>query len=160
MGFFGTNMSDIIKIIGNRTYDQRLKIKEAFKKAHGDDLFKKLESKTSFNLKKLVTVLFSTPVENDAQALRRAIKGLGTDEGCLIEILCNRSNKELKDIKTAYSNSLLLFLLRFIHFIFNFFFSFIFSFIHCFLFLFLYFQLSMTLKKKKNDPSFSTRPRC
>ena len=38
----------------------------------------------------------------DARSLRKAMKGMGTDEQCLIEILCSRSNKEITEIKAAY----------------------------------------------------------
>lgn len=37
--------------------------------------------------------------------LRDAIKGLGTKERTLIEILCSSSNQEIAAIKTAYRQS-------------------------------------------------------
>ncbi|KAM6220435.1 annexin A4 [Rhynchocyon petersi] len=38
----------------------------------------------------------------DVQELRRAMKGAGTDEGCLIEILVSRTTKEIQCIKETY----------------------------------------------------------
>ena len=40
----------------------------------------------------------------DAKCLRHAMKGLGTDEHCLIEILCSRTNKEIAEIKSVYKS--------------------------------------------------------
>jgi hypothetical protein len=45
------------------------------------------------------------PAEYDAYQLRKAMKGLGTDEDVLIEILCTRSNAQLKEIIRVYKES-------------------------------------------------------
>ena len=46
-----------------------------------------------------------SPAHFDAMNLNKAIKGLGTDEQVLTEIICTRSNQQLKDIKVAYKTS-------------------------------------------------------
>jgi len=48
---------------------------------------------------------------NDAAALRKAMKGFGTDEDAIIEVLCRRTNAQrmeiVKTFKTAYGKDLL-----------------------------------------------------
>ncbi len=43
-----------------------------------------------------------TPDVYDAYCLYNAMKGLGTNDTALIEILCTRNNTEIKAIKEAY----------------------------------------------------------
>jgi len=42
----------------------------------------------------------------DADALRKAMKGVGTDDKTLINILGNRNTTQRLEIKTAYKNKL------------------------------------------------------
>ena len=68
------------------------------------DLIKELKSELSGNLEECILALFEPKALYDAKSLRRAMRGAGTDEGCLIEILCTRTNAEIQAIKEAYKS--------------------------------------------------------
>uniref|UniRef100_H2LYB4 Annexin n=1 Tax=Oryzias latipes TaxID=8090 RepID=H2LYB4_ORYLA len=66
------------------------------------DLFRDLKSELTGNFEDLVVAMLKTPTQFDASELREAIKGAGTDEACLIEILSSRSNAEIIEINKVY----------------------------------------------------------
>ena len=63
---------------------------------------KEIEGDTSGNFCKVLKNLLYSPVEYDCRELRRAIKGAGTDEEALIEILASRSRKRIQEINNLY----------------------------------------------------------
>ncbi|XP_040420285.1 annexin A7 isoform X2 [Cygnus olor] len=99
---FGTDEQAIINVVANRSNDQRQKIKAAFKTMYGKDLIKDLKSELSGNVEELILALFMPSIYYDAWSLHHAMKGAGTQERVLIEILCTRTNQEIRDIVNCY----------------------------------------------------------
>jgi annexin A7/11 len=99
----GTDEKTIIEIMGHRTVDQRVKIVQQYKTMYGRDLVKDFRSDLTGHFQDVIEALCFGPAELDAFLLRNAVKGAGTDEGCLIDILCTRNNEQIRKIKEAYS---------------------------------------------------------
>uniref|UniRef100_A0A8C9WNM1 Annexin n=1 Tax=Scleropages formosus TaxID=113540 RepID=A0A8C9WNM1_SCLFO len=98
----GTDEQAIIDLLGSRSNKQRVPLLITYKTAYGKDLVKDLKSELSGNFEKLVLAMLKTPAQFDAHELKDAIKGAGTDEACLIEILASRSNAEIQEINQIY----------------------------------------------------------
>ena len=99
---WGTDEAKLIKVVANRTNSQRQKIKAAYKTAYGRDLIADLKSELGGKLEDAFIALFMDPVEFDCQQLKQAMKGAGTDEDTIIEIISSRPNWLLKKIKETY----------------------------------------------------------
>ncbi|KAM4703634.1 annexin A11 [Rhinophrynus dorsalis] len=99
---FGTDENAIIECLGSRSSKQRQQISLSFKTAYGKDLIKDLKSELSGNFEKAILAMMKAPAYYDAQEIHDAIKGAGTDEECLIEILASRSNAEVQEINRVY----------------------------------------------------------
>ena len=98
----GTNEKAIIDIIVNRNVAQRAEIRRCYKSCFGKDLIARLKEDTSGNFKQVIAGMFMTPAEYDAYCLYKAMKGLGTDDGVLIEIIGTRTNEQLAAIKDVF----------------------------------------------------------
>ena len=57
----------------------------------------------SGNFRQTILGLCESPADFVAMELRKAMKGLGTDEDALIEIICILSKDEMAKVKEAYS---------------------------------------------------------
>ena len=99
---FGTDEDALIKIVANRTNQQRMEIKEAYKTSFGRDLISDLKSELRGKLEDAMVALFTEPIEYDCDSLKKAMKGIGTDEDSLIEIITSRPNWMLQKIKEKY----------------------------------------------------------
>jgi predicted lipid carrier protein YhbT len=101
----GTDERAIINIIVNRNLAQRQEIRRAYKACFGKDLIKRLQEDTSGNFKQVISAMFMTPAEYDAYCLYKAMKGIGTNEGVLIEIIGTRNNQEMQMIKNEFQKN-------------------------------------------------------
>ncbi len=98
----GTDEDAIIKIVANRTNAQRQKIKESFKNQFNRDLIKDLKSELRGKLEDAMIALFTEPIEYDCDQLKKAMKGAGTNEDTLIEIIATRPNSHIQQIHKKY----------------------------------------------------------
>ncbi|XP_053720453.1 annexin A11-like isoform X3 [Synchiropus splendidus] len=99
---FGTDENAIIELLGSRSNRQRVPMVAAYKTTYGKDLIRDLKSELTGNFEKVVLAMLKSPAHFDASECREAIKGAGTDEACLIEILSSRSNAEIHEITKIY----------------------------------------------------------
>ncbi|XP_076453734.1 annexin A11-like [Babylonia areolata] len=101
----GTDEAAIIHILVNHTNDQRREIERQYKTMYGRDLKADLRSELSGRFEDVVMALLDPPRLFDAKECHRSIKGVGTDEATLIEILCSRSNAEIAEIRELYKTN-------------------------------------------------------
>ncbi|KAL5269878.1 hypothetical protein ACHWQZ_G003373 [Mnemiopsis leidyi] len=101
----GTNEAKIINVLGNRSRDQRLEIVVKFKTMFGKDLIAELKSELSANFLRLCKCMLLSIPQFLAKELKRAMKGSGTDERALVEILVGLDNKGIVAVKRAYKST-------------------------------------------------------
>lgn len=98
----GVDEQTIIDVLTKRAYSQRREIAFAYERRAKKDMITALKGALSGSLEGVVIGLMKSTTQFDASEIRGSIKGLGTDEETLIEILCSRSNNELGEIKKVY----------------------------------------------------------
>ncbi|XP_049646349.1 annexin A8 [Suncus etruscus] len=101
----GTNEQAIIDVLTKRSNAQRQQIAKSFKAHYGKDLIESLESELSGKFERLIRALMFPPYRYEAKELYDAMKGLGTKEGVIIEILASRTKRELQEIMKAYEEA-------------------------------------------------------
>uniref|UniRef100_A0A8C3CI28 Annexin A10 n=1 Tax=Cairina moschata TaxID=8855 RepID=A0A8C3CI28_CAIMO len=92
----------LIDILTQRCNSQRLMIAEAYRDMYGRDLVTDLKENLSHHFKEVMVGLMYPPASYDAHELWHALKGVDTEENCLIDILASRSNMEIFQMKEAY----------------------------------------------------------
>uniref|UniRef100_A0A8C4I3Y6 Annexin n=1 Tax=Dicentrarchus labrax TaxID=13489 RepID=A0A8C4I3Y6_DICLA len=98
----GTNEDAILELLTARSNAQRQDIKIAYKTLFGKDLVDNLKGELGGKFETLIVALMTPPIAYDVTSLRNAIKGAGTDEKVLVEILASRTPQQVKEIVAAY----------------------------------------------------------
>jgi annexin A7/11 len=99
---FGTDEAALISVICGRTNAQRQEIVKAFKQSFGKELKDDIKSETRGNFENVLCALLTPLTEFYAKELRDAMRGIGTDEETVIQILCCQTNHEINEIKNCY----------------------------------------------------------
>jgi hypothetical protein len=98
----GTDDKVLSKIMAERTRDQLVEIRKSFEQKYGKTLVSWIKGETSGHYEDLLLSLIEPKADYDAMLVKDAVKGLGTNDDQLIEVLCTRNNLELKQLKEAY----------------------------------------------------------
>ncbi|KAF6384972.1 hypothetical protein mRhiFer1_008830 [Rhinolophus ferrumequinum] len=102
----GVDETTIIDILTKRNNAQRQQIKAAYLQEKGKPLDEILRKALTGHLEEVALALLKTPAQFDADELCAAMKGLGTDEDTLNEILASRTNREIREINRVYREEL------------------------------------------------------
>jgi len=99
----GTDEKRITNNIAGLDSETIQKVKYAFQAKHGKDLMKELESETSGNYWKLIKGIMTDPVTYDAELLHQAMKGLGTNDHLLCEVLIARHPNHIRKVADRFA---------------------------------------------------------
>ena len=86
----------------NLTTKERLQLRENYKSKFNKDLIEDIEKYTKSDLCTLLTSIYKDPVEYDADLLYKAMKGIGTNDDILIEVISFRSFSRLSKVKEKF----------------------------------------------------------
>jgi len=99
----GTDEKRLTKAISGVDHETIAKVKEVFTKKYHKDLWKEVKSETSGNYKRLLKGVLMDPVTYDAKLLHQAMKGLGTKDEQLTEVLVCRHPNHLKKVSKRFA---------------------------------------------------------
>eukprot|EP00933_Yihiella_yeosuensis_P077968 TRINITY_DN8901_c0_g1_i1.p1 TRINITY_DN8901_c0_g1~~TRINITY_DN8901_c0_g1_i1.p1 ORF type:complete len:1206 (+),score=316.04 TRINITY_DN8901_c0_g1_i1:534-3620(+) len=109
MAGWGTSEDQLIRVIICSTMQQRMRIREAYKKKYNRDLIQHVESETSGNFKNiLVAVLKSVhprariDYDKDCEKLKAAMDGDGANEQRIIKILAGKTPQQIQELKAKF----------------------------------------------------------
>uniref|UniRef100_A0A674CAF0 Annexin n=1 Tax=Salmo trutta TaxID=8032 RepID=A0A674CAF0_SALTR len=101
----GSDKEAILDLVTGRSNAQRQEIVQAYKSSYGKDLIDDLKYELTGNFERLIVSLMRPQAYHDAKEIHDAIKGAGTDEKCLIEVLASRNNQQIHDLVEAYTDA-------------------------------------------------------
>jgi annexin A7/11 len=99
---FGTNENALIAILSKPDPLRMALIRNTFNQRHRRDLEKDIKSETSGYFRDGLISLVRGPLMADVHNIKGAVKGLGTKESLLSDILVGRTNADINAIKQAY----------------------------------------------------------
>ncbi|XP_046398399.1 annexin B9-like [Ischnura elegans] len=100
----GTDEGAIIQVLAKKSNMQRQEIANQYKALYGKDLINDLNGELSGHFKNLVLACMTPPYLFYAKELHDAMSGLGTDEGCLIEILATLPPHDINMTRNTYKD--------------------------------------------------------
>ncbi|XP_031713737.1 annexin A6 isoform X1 [Anarrhichthys ocellatus] len=101
----GSDKEAILDLVTSKSNAQRQKVIAAYKCSFGKDLIEDLKYELTGKFERLIVSLMRTSAYHDAKEMHDAVKGVGTNEGCLIEIMASRTNRQMNEMVAAYKDA-------------------------------------------------------
>ncbi|KAJ9641750.1 hypothetical protein H2204_002812 [Knufia peltigerae] len=99
---FGTDENALIRILSKPDPLQIALLRTTYNQRHRRDLERDIKSETSRYFCEGLVAIVQGPLMHDVHSVHGAIKGLGTREATLNDVLLGRSNADMRAIKQAY----------------------------------------------------------
>lgn len=101
----GTNEKALIQVLSPLDPLEMAAVRTAYSKNFGRDLRNDIDSETNGSLGKGLLAIVDGPLMHDVICANEAVRGFGTKEWLLNEVLLGRSNADMNAIKTAYKKA-------------------------------------------------------
>ncbi|XP_042883351.1 annexin-B12-like [Penaeus japonicus] len=98
----GSDEKMIIKMLVQHDSLQRQEIEEKYKEMYGKDLIDDLKDELGGHFEEAAVALMTSPYDLLCGSLHDALKGMGTDEKTIIDILCCRDPDEIINLSSHY----------------------------------------------------------
>ncbi len=102
---FGTDENTLIRILSKPDPLQIALLRHSYSHRLGRNLEKDVASETSGYFEECLIAIIRGPLMTDVHNLNNALKGLGTKESVLNDVLIGRSNADIHAIKRAYQET-------------------------------------------------------
>jgi len=99
---FGTNEAELIRALSKLDPLQVATVRQAYQQRFMRNLAQDIEKETSGYFEEGLLAIVRGPLEQDCFLVHSAIKGLGTKESMLDDVLIGRSNADINAIKAQY----------------------------------------------------------
>ncbi|KAK8155928.1 hypothetical protein IWX90DRAFT_52944 [Phyllosticta citrichinensis] len=99
---FGTNEREVIRVLSKLDPVQMHSLRQTYNQRFMRDLLKDLEKETSGDFRNALLACARGPLQQDCHVLYHAMRGAGTKESDLNDVLCNRVNADVHAIKAEY----------------------------------------------------------
>lgn len=99
---FGTDEKVLIQVLAKKDPLQVNTLRTTYNQRLMRDLIKDLEKETSGYFEKGLVQIARGPLVGDCFTLYEAMKGMGTKEAAIDDVLVGRSNADMNAIKTEY----------------------------------------------------------
>ncbi|KXS98770.1 hypothetical protein AC578_9042 [Pseudocercospora eumusae] len=99
---FGTDETKLIQVLASLGPLEIEALKQTYQQRHRRDLMKDVHGETSGYFREGLEAIIRGPLRQDCHVINEAIKGIGTKESALDDVMLSRSNADMNAIKAQY----------------------------------------------------------